>query len=146
MQLNLFLKRGKREFLQNPNNFFNLRTVPLKYGIFRALIDLRTVPLKHGTFRVYHPMKSTEVRHERKKIFCYITLVCYSKFLKYAMFQFQTYRTVLLSLLCDDYFLVLDLRLDINENIVKRVCIIPIDVAHKTFSLPNCARVEICLS
>ena len=58
MQLNLFLKRRKRELWKNLSNFFYLRTVPLKHSKFRALTDLRTVPFKNGTFRAYHPMKS----------------------------------------------------------------------------------------
>ena len=40
-----------------------------------------------------------------------------------------------LTLLCNDYFLVLDftVHLNFNENIAKRVCIIPIDVVDKLF-------------
>ena len=42
MQLNLVLKRRKRELRKNPGNFFYLRTVLFKYGTLRALIDLCT--------------------------------------------------------------------------------------------------------
>ena len=43
MQLNPFLN-GENENFGKTLAIFYLRTVPLKYGTFRALIDLRTVP------------------------------------------------------------------------------------------------------
>ena len=36
-------------------------------------------------------------------------------------------------MLCGDYFLVLDLRLNFNENIAKRICTIPFNVTDKLF-------------
>ena len=78
--------RGKQNF-EKTCAIFYLRYISFKYGTIRALIDLRTVPFKYGTFGAYHPMEKY-VGGVRIKVFWYVTLVRYGKFMKYAMFEF----------------------------------------------------------
>ena len=80
MQLNLFLKRGKQELGKKSWQFFYLATVPFR---FRALIDLRIVPLERTIQR-----KVVGTVRMQFFFFLYVTLVRYSKLLKYAMSKF----------------------------------------------------------